>query len=292
VTYSWFSYPHWITKHGQPHIRLPEFIYSTCVFICCLFQILKHAVAQLVEALRYKPQNLRVRFPMVSLKFFIDIILHAPPLNISWWKWRPVRRADNLTTFMCRLSHYLWASAFWNPHGLYRDCFISLACFFPNDILHLIRPSWSNTENRDKLSRIFCSPPEMCVTVYTDSGIYILLSDASSSNEAVHLQQRLRSLSTELVTLRNRLHVSQPAATVPPPLHAATNNNSNNNNNNNHHSNNIHGSAPCTVAANQQPVIPPRHNNLPALPQHINTVGKYNSMTNVLDGNVPMRSKF
>ncbi|XP_076640279.1 unconventional myosin-IXb-like dachs isoform X1 [Colletes latitarsis] len=36
------------------------------------------------------------------------------------------------------------------------------------------------------------------------------LSDASSSNEAVHLQQRLRSLSTELVTLRNRLHVSQP----------------------------------------------------------------------------------
>lgn len=34
-----------------------------------------------------------------------------------------------------------------------------------------------------------------------------LLSDASSSNEAVHLQQRLRSLSTELVTLRNRLHV-------------------------------------------------------------------------------------
>ncbi|KYN39208.1 Myosin-VIIa [Trachymyrmex septentrionalis] len=39
----------------------------------------------------------------------------------------------------------------------------------------------------------------------------LVLEDASSSNEAVHLQQRLRSLSTELVTLRNRLHVSQPA---------------------------------------------------------------------------------
>jgi hypothetical protein len=137
------------------------------------------------------------------------------------------------------------------------------------------------------LSRIFCSPPEMSLcTLIVD---YILLSDASSSNEAVHLQQRLRSLSTELVTLRNRLHVNQPAATVPPPLHAATNNHSNNNN---HHSNNIHGSAPCTVAANQQPVIPPRHNNLPALPQHINTVGKYNSMTNLLDVNFPKRSKF
>ncbi|KAK0180000.1 hypothetical protein PV327_005688 [Microctonus hyperodae] len=37
-----------------------------------------------------------------------------------------------------------------------------------------------------------------------------ITANASSSNEAVHLQQRLRSLSTELVTLRNRLHVSQP----------------------------------------------------------------------------------
>lgn len=37
-----------------------------------------------------------------------------------------------------------------------------------------------------------------------------VVSDASSSNEAVHLQQRLKSLSTELVTLRNRLHVGQP----------------------------------------------------------------------------------
>ncbi|XP_067620741.1 unconventional myosin-Va [Eurosta solidaginis] len=47
------------------------------------------------------------------------------------------------------------------------------------------------------------------------------LQDASSSNEAVHLQQRLKSLSTELVTLRNRLHVGQ-----------GQNNNNNNNNNN------------------------------------------------------------
>ncbi|PSN57676.1 hypothetical protein C0J52_05398, partial [Blattella germanica] len=80
-------------------------------------------------------------------------------------------------------------------------------------------------------------------------------------------------LSTELVTLRNRLHVSQPAATLPPPPHAITNNNSSNNNNNsNNHSNNLHSTAPCTVANNQQPVVPPRHTALPNLPQHINTV--------------------
>ncbi|XP_023237398.1 unconventional myosin-Va-like isoform X1 [Centruroides sculpturatus] len=34
------------------------------------------------------------------------------------------------------------------------------------------------------------------------------LIDVASSNEAVHLQQRLRSLSSELVTLRNRLHMT------------------------------------------------------------------------------------
>lgn len=41
-------------------------------------------------------------------------------------------------------------------------------------------------------------------------------ADASSSNEAVHLQQRLKSLSSELVTLRNRLHVSQRPTDVTP----------------------------------------------------------------------------
>lgn len=35
-----------------------------------------------------------------------------------------------------------------------------------------------------------------------------LTLDASSSNESFVLQQRLKSLSTELVTLRNRLHVT------------------------------------------------------------------------------------
>jgi hypothetical protein len=34
--------------------------------------------------------------------------------------YRPVRRADNLTTFMCRLSWNLGASTYWNPQGLSR----------------------------------------------------------------------------------------------------------------------------------------------------------------------------
>ncbi|XP_077527396.1 unconventional myosin-IXb-like dachs isoform X2 [Haemaphysalis longicornis] len=52
------------------------------------------------------------------------------------------------------------------------------------------------------------------------------LQDASSSNEAVHLQQRLKSLSCELVTLRNRLHVTEAGGggqhpPPAPPPHAA-----------------------------------------------------------------------
>jgi hypothetical protein len=39
-------------------------------------------------------------------------------------------------------------------------------------------------------------------------------SDASS-NEAAHLQQKLKNLSTELVSLRNRLHVTGAPAGFP-----------------------------------------------------------------------------
>jgi len=38
--------------------------------------------------------------------------------NISWGLRRPVRRVDNLTTFMCRLSWNLGASTSWKPQGL------------------------------------------------------------------------------------------------------------------------------------------------------------------------------
>jgi hypothetical protein len=40
--------------------------------------------------------------------------------NISWGQRWPVRRADNLTTFICRLSWNLGASTSCNPQGLSR----------------------------------------------------------------------------------------------------------------------------------------------------------------------------
>ena len=51
--------------------------------------------------------------------------LAQPPLemsttNISSGQRRPVRRADNLTKFMYRLSRNLRANTSWNPHSLSR----------------------------------------------------------------------------------------------------------------------------------------------------------------------------
>ena len=40
--------------------------------------------------------------------------------NISWGQRWPERRADNTTTFMCRLSWNLGTSTSWNPPGLSR----------------------------------------------------------------------------------------------------------------------------------------------------------------------------
>ena len=86
----------------------------------------------------------RVRFPIVSLQFFVDIILPdalglTQPLtemstrNISWGVKRPVRRADNLTTFICRVSWNLGATTSWSPRGLSRPVMGLL-------YLYLLRP--------------------------------------------------------------------------------------------------------------------------------------------------------
>jgi hypothetical protein len=40
--------------------------------------LLYNVVAQLVEALRYKPDGREVRFPVVSFEFFIEIVLLSP----------------------------------------------------------------------------------------------------------------------------------------------------------------------------------------------------------------------
>jgi hypothetical protein len=52
--------------------------------------------------------------------------LTACPGTVMGLLYRPVHRADNLTTFMCRLSWNLGASTYWNPQGLSRAVMVLL----------------------------------------------------------------------------------------------------------------------------------------------------------------------
>jgi hypothetical protein len=68
--------------------------------------------------------------------------------NISCGERRPVRRADNLTTFKCRLSGNLGASNSWKPQGLSRPVMglLYLFTFVINTILlllHVLHPWFS-----------------------------------------------------------------------------------------------------------------------------------------------------
>jgi len=57
--------------------------------------------------------------------------------NISWGWRRPVCRADNLTTFMCRLSWNLGASTSWNHQGLSRPV-MGLLYLYPKRIVEKV----------------------------------------------------------------------------------------------------------------------------------------------------------
>jgi hypothetical protein len=96
----------------------------------------------------------RLRFQIMSC--FIDIILLAALWlwgwhrlqHISWGQRRAVCRADNFTTFMCRLSWNLGASTSRNPQGLSRPVMGLLYLFTYIDRL------WTGrSRNRGLISR-------------------------------------------------------------------------------------------------------------------------------------------
>jgi len=60
--------------------------------------------------------------------------------NNYWGLRRPVRRADNLTTFTYRLSWNLWASASWNLPSLFRLVMGLIYLFYP--IINITLTFW------------------------------------------------------------------------------------------------------------------------------------------------------
>jgi len=79
-------------------------------FICSKIQ--GHVVVRLIEALRYKPEGRGFDSCCV-----IDINLPSlgSTQTVTDMSIKAKRMADNFTTFMCRLSRNLGATASWNP---------------------------------------------------------------------------------------------------------------------------------------------------------------------------------
>jgi hypothetical protein len=75
-------------------------------------------VTQLVEALRYKPEDRGFDSRWCQRNFFLGTM--ALVLIQLLTEMRPVRRADNLTTFMCRLSRDLKPQP--QPQGPVQTC--------------------------------------------------------------------------------------------------------------------------------------------------------------------------
>jgi hypothetical protein len=116
----------------QSFLSVTEMLLASILFHVILSRK-EHVVAQLLNGTALQAGRSRFRLPMVSLEFFIDNLsgrTMAPGSterlteisikNISCGQKRPVRWADNLITFMCRLSVNLEASTPWNPQGLSR----------------------------------------------------------------------------------------------------------------------------------------------------------------------------
>jgi hypothetical protein len=134
---------------------------------------------------------------MVSLEFFIDII---PPATLCPWGWlslwqkrvprifylgegrgggwkRPVQVTDNLTTFMCRLSWNLGASASWNPEGLCRPVtgLLYRSLYFVGGVA--IRVAYVENKRKSVHARFcWCSwCPVVCLCEYSNySSVYII----------------------------------------------------------------------------------------------------------------------
>jgi hypothetical protein len=88
-----------------------------------------HAVTQLVDALRYKLTGRGFDFRRCHWNFSLTSSFrphyghraHTSSNRNENQQRRPARRADSLTTLMCRLSWNLGVSASWNPQGLSRQ---------------------------------------------------------------------------------------------------------------------------------------------------------------------------
>jgi len=122
---TWENMLHCVRRHipchwnSQQHYfkNIKYFFYDDTFNMDTVIVNIEHAVAQLVEALRYKPEIRRFDFRWCHWSFsrhnpsgrtmalgLTQPLTEMSTENISWGVKRPVHRAENLTTFMCLLS--------------------------------------------------------------------------------------------------------------------------------------------------------------------------------------------
>ena len=135
--------------------------------------------------------------------------------NIFWgYRW-PVLRADNLTTFMCRLSRNLEASISWNPLNLSRPVqgllYLYLSRFAQCHMLKCI-----TLHERTKIQILTLYSPELSVDSHHNFVCFPCLPSLSTcptrsnliDSTALKVSGNLYKLQEYLSCRRNMLHVS------------------------------------------------------------------------------------
>jgi len=118
------------------------------------WSVLGHAVAQMVEATSRKvagsiPNGVNGIFYWHNPSGRTMALGSTQPLtemstrNIFKGERRPVRKADNLTTFMCQLSWNLGVSTSWKPQGLSRPV-MGLLYLFNREYCTIVYTSTDN----------------------------------------------------------------------------------------------------------------------------------------------------
>jgi len=114
---------------------------------------------------------------------------------------RPVRRADNLTTFMCRLSLNLGASSSWNPQGLSRTVmgllYLCLLFYDHKEVYRKIECNMKLTST-DR-SRAFVSKPQCR---------HLTQQYFTTQRDAATLSCKLRNTGDRLLQITNLMHNS------------------------------------------------------------------------------------
>jgi len=168
----------WVTKGHILHIKISYFISQITPQNGIVNKViyknfyLTYWGTHLVEALRSKPKSrgfysrwYHCNFSLTySFQFLTEMNKYQEYL-LGGGQRQPVRKAGNLTTFMCRLSWNVRTSTSWNPQGLSRPVIGIAWCM----ILHWtiqFQPHSKHTASNPRLFGLERSASTKCVPQY------------------------------------------------------------------------------------------------------------------------------